>query len=921
MIRGARINFEFINRAAISRLRGLVEEITGQMVKIEGRQMLIRNPRRDDAKPGSFSINVTSGLWKDFATGEGGQDPVSLIAFLQGHDEQKTAALWLADRLSLQKGDFISEELKPMGNSEAPPPEFPRPVVPVPATAGLPRVSQFEAGRWLWRDAQENLLKVVVRRPDSNGGKAFYPWTWWEVSPGCFEWEMKDLPGPRPLFGLDRLAKHPDAAVLVAEGEKAALAAELHFPDTVGTTSGSARSARNADWSTLAGRDVVLWPDADEPGEGYVLAVEGILRRVGVKSLRRVVLPEEIKAWVKPGNDKPGGWDLADPVPQGVDLRALLEGAAVVDLGAGTKAPKRMESPRLDPRVGCYFVIDGRICYEKPDGSTTPLCNFDARIVEEQVLDDGESQEIFFLVEGVLHNGVRLPTARVAAASFGTLSWILPQWGARAIVNAGAAQKDRLRVSIQHLSNPKKCRVFLNTGWKKVDGCWCFLHAGGAIGPDGPLNDVSLDLHGRLGLYSLTNTLPDSDLTRAFRSSVRTLDLGRGFVTAPIWLATFRATVEECPFSIHVSGCKGSGKTELASIAVGHFGSALDAKEPLESWESSISSLERTLFLAKDVVGLVDDFVPKGGPRETADIFKKADRLLRGAYNRVSRSRLASDAKTQRAAFWPRGLVLSTGEDLPEGESLRSRVLCLEWGDGDMRWQVLKGLQDDRSEGLHVGVMAAFIQWQARNREKVLNLRTEAYRQALQVLRERGGNRTGDIAANLWSVWPILEAFVQDRNILPVSELAALGKRLWDCVLEMTEAQAAFISEANPVERFRDGLANCLASGRGHLAHGEQGALPKEWWSRCGWQDDSPRSPRLGFISPNRNELWLNPSTVFQEVSRLVDLGVTERSLWKRTGEVGWLVLERVGRSKTRRSEPDGGRHEFIVLHLDKVWS
>jgi hypothetical protein len=40
------------------------------------------NPKRADRRLGSFSINLTTGRWADFATGDKGGDVVSLAAYL-----------------------------------------------------------------------------------------------------------------------------------------------------------------------------------------------------------------------------------------------------------------------------------------------------------------------------------------------------------------------------------------------------------------------------------------------------------------------------------------------------------------------------------------------------------------------------------------------------------------------------------------------------------------------------------------------------------------------------------------------------------------------------------------------------------------------------------------------------------------------
>ncbi|CAM3343607.1 DNA primase [Methylobacterium mesophilicum] len=48
----------------------------------EGREWVARNPRRADSRPGSFKVNLNTGRWGDFATGDKGGDLISLAAFL-----------------------------------------------------------------------------------------------------------------------------------------------------------------------------------------------------------------------------------------------------------------------------------------------------------------------------------------------------------------------------------------------------------------------------------------------------------------------------------------------------------------------------------------------------------------------------------------------------------------------------------------------------------------------------------------------------------------------------------------------------------------------------------------------------------------------------------------------------------------------
>lgn len=73
---------ERVNDAALTQLGFLCSRWfpTGRR---RGNEYLALNPHRDDRHLGSFSINLSTGRWADFASGDRGRDPVSLYAFLE----------------------------------------------------------------------------------------------------------------------------------------------------------------------------------------------------------------------------------------------------------------------------------------------------------------------------------------------------------------------------------------------------------------------------------------------------------------------------------------------------------------------------------------------------------------------------------------------------------------------------------------------------------------------------------------------------------------------------------------------------------------------------------------------------------------------------------------------------------------------
>jgi hypothetical protein len=97
---------------------------------------------------------------------------------------------------------------------------------------------------------------VIVRYSLEDGGKAFV-----QLRPHGNGYVLGGLE-KNPIYNRSRVAIAD--TVLVCEGEKCVHAA--HDIGIIATTSpGGSNSANKADWSPLAGKDVVIWPDNDAP--------------------------------------------------------------------------------------------------------------------------------------------------------------------------------------------------------------------------------------------------------------------------------------------------------------------------------------------------------------------------------------------------------------------------------------------------------------------------------------------------------------------------------------------------------------------------------------------------------------------------------------------------------------------------------
>jgi hypothetical protein len=75
------IRYGAVAGAALAALPALLERWLPSG-RVEGQEYVALNPTRADRRLGSFRVDLRTGRWADFATGDKGGDPVSLAAYL-----------------------------------------------------------------------------------------------------------------------------------------------------------------------------------------------------------------------------------------------------------------------------------------------------------------------------------------------------------------------------------------------------------------------------------------------------------------------------------------------------------------------------------------------------------------------------------------------------------------------------------------------------------------------------------------------------------------------------------------------------------------------------------------------------------------------------------------------------------------------
>lgn len=580
---------------------------------------------------------------------------------------------------------------------------------------------------------------------------------------------------------------------------------------------------------------------------------------------------------------------------------------------------------------GGFFECDGCICRTKLTTFapvTVQLANFTAAIVDEVTRDDGQERRVVLGIAGKLATGKALPRTEVSADAYQDCKWIVPAWGSDAIVWPGESRA--LPAAIQALSQNNKERrtVYVHTGWRDCGNAWAFLHAGGAIGLPQGWTSVSVDLQPPLTRFVLPGPVTGDAATAAVRASLQILDLADLRLTAALLGAVYRAPLGGVDFGLHGVGPTGVFKSEWAALAQQHYGAELDARHLPGSWSSTENALELASFLAKDSLFVVDDFAHNGPHSDTARLNQKAERLFRAQGNHSGRQRMNADGSLRHTKP-PRGLILSTGEEIPRGQSLRARLLIIEISPGDIDKAKLTECQRNAAAGLYAQAMASYLAWLATSYANVRQVLPDLTAD-LRAQATAGGMhaRTPGIVANLAVGLRFFLLFAKTVGAITQDERARLRSESWQALLEAADLQAAKQEATEPAQHFLRLLTAALASKTAHVADidGNAPTSPERW----GWQkrrvvngtvtaeEWQSQGRRIGWT--DGQALYLEPDAAYSVAARLATeqnetLAVSAAILRRRLKERGFLATVDTARETlTVRRKLEGGQKDVLYL-------
>jgi hypothetical protein len=373
-----------------------------------------------------------------------------------------------------------------------------------------------------------------------------------------------------------------------------------------------------------------------------------------------------------------------------------------------------------------------------------------------QINDDGQVEHVTVLE---LRSDHQTLTLQVPSELFGDdvalRRFIAGRAGEAFTVRAGMGK--HLAPAILSLSGNYPHRTcYRMMGWTPIDERWTYVAPGTCVNADGVVADPpEVELDSRLRDYRL-HAIDWQDSLSAFEAMIPVFPKQLAptciaFALLPLLQRFFPSTAPRP--AIHLAGTYGSGKSELAALMTSFY-SAFARDTPPAQWGDTINTVETMGYPLADALYWVDDYKNIYADEHTFT------RFLQSYSRGMGRGRLTREAKLRKERPC-RGLILSTGETMLEGEaSVLSRMLVLDvppWEKRDSGGRMLA--KADTLRQYLPGFTVALVAWIARQVEdndlvadisRRFAANVEGYRKKLVAM---GGSQanTGRIIQN-WAV-------------------------------------------------------------------------------------------------------------------------------------------------------------------------
>jgi len=209
-----------------------------------------------------------------------------------------------------------------------------------------------------------------------------------------------------------------------------------------------------------------------------------------------------------------------------------------------------------------------------------------------------------------------------------------------------------------------------------------------------------------------------------------------------------------------------------------HFGPEMDARHLPGDWQSTDNALECMLHQSKDVVTVVDEYKPPDNARGRALYQQRAERIFRGVGNHSGRRRMRADLSLA-PSHPPRGLLLSTGEEQPSGQSLAARRIDVDLRPGDVDMDRLSECQRRARDGGYAQAMAGYVRYRAGQIDDRAPAAADFDALRHEAVEAQAHPRTASNLAELGLGWASFLAFADEVGAITVERRAQLWGDLW----------------------------------------------------------------------------------------------------------------------------------------------
>jgi len=566
-----------------------------------------------------------------------------------------------------------------------------------------------------------------------------------------------------------------------------------------------------------------------------------------------------------------------------------------------------------------YDYTDEGIVKQNGNSDPQQLCNFTAEIIEEIQFVDGKGSQNTLKIKGKQGEN-KLPPIEVPAEKFASMSWVTPLWGVGAVICPIANAERDIRAAIQLNSKPKQTVIYTHLGWAMIGKDQGYLTAEGAITKDGLNEKVKVQLPHELNQYKIRPAEDDATQRDAIVATLNLRHLAPPKLIWPMIVSTIRPTIGPVDYALHVAGRTGTFKSELAAIMQSHYGEEMDARRLPGSWSSTANALEAQCYKAKNALFVVDDFVPYGTSYQVRQYQKTADQIFRGQGNQSGRARLTDVSKLQETMY-PRGLVFSTGEDVPTGHSIRARMMIIELTPGDITTEYLTKAQHARP--LYNVALGSFIKWMAsQDHNAVRSLHKERAKEMRKNFLEIGHTRTPAMVADMIATIALFICFAYDVKAITEKRGEELTKEASDAIIEISSEQKIYLESQDPTDAFMQGLKMVFDTKVGHLRACDGGIPPNP--EEFGWTKKeaigsiatyTAHGAKIGWVDTPRDSVYLEPNIAFMHVLKASRGGITitKQTMFKRLKDAALLNATDSQRSRNSIRVQCEGRTQTVL--------